>query len=97
MSKLLPIVGSWYQETNQGFLFEVVAFDDEEETVEVQHLEGEVEEYDMDSWAELELLTVAPPEDWRSGYELSDEDSKDPDDTIYPDDLSDALEIYRTR
>ena len=91
MSQTLPTVGNWYQETSQGFLFEVVAYDPEDETVEVQYLEGEIEEYDLESWAELKLRTVAPPEDWRTGYELSSEDSVDADATIYPEDWSGAL------
>ena len=61
MARIRPSVGSWYQDTELGSIFEVVAFDEEEETVEIQHLDGEVEEYDLDSWRELALTPVAPP------------------------------------
>ena len=91
MSQTVPSVGNWYQESSKGLLFEVVAFDAEDGTIEVQYLEGEVEEYDLDSWSELGLRAVAPPEDWRTGYELSNEDSVDPDQTIQPENWSGAL------
>lgn len=91
MARIRPSVGSWYQDTELGSIFEVVAFDEEEETVEIQHLDGEVEEYDLDSWRELALTPVAPPEDWRSGFEVSSEDAPDPDEPLHPEDWSGAL------
>ena len=39
----------------------------------------------------MNLAGIAPPEDWRSGFELSQEDSADPDDTQRPEDWSGAL------
>ena len=91
MASSKPIIGNWYQNPEVGSVFEVVAFDEEEETVEIQHLDGEVEEYDLDTWKEMNLAGIAPPEDWRSGFELSQEDSADPDDTQRPEDWSGAL------
>ena len=77
MAHRRPSVGNWYQDAEAGVIFEVVAFDEEDGTVEVQHIDGEVEEYDLDSWREMRLTAVAPPEDWRSGFELSSEDAPD--------------------
>lgn len=93
MSKLNPVIGNWYQNAELGSIFEVVALDEDEETIEVQHLDGEVEEYDLDAWRELPIAAVAPPEDWRSGFELSREDAADPDDTAQPpEDWVDAVD-----
>lgn len=91
MTHYRPIVGNWYQDTDAGCIFEVVAYDEEDETIEVQHLDGEVEEYEIDSWKELRLSGIAPPEDWRLGFELSQEDAGDPDEPLHPDDWSGAL------
>ena len=91
MVKVRPIVGNWYQDAELGAIFEVVAYDDDEETVEVQHLDGEIAEYDVDTWQEMQLRAVAPPEDWRTGFELSQEDASDPDETMHPEDWSGAL------
>jgi hypothetical protein len=91
MAQIKPVVGNWYQDSEQGSIFEVVALDEEDQTVEIQHLDGEVAEYDLDTWREMPLAGIAPPEDWRTGFELSDEDARDPDETLHPEDWSCAL------
>lgn len=91
MKSSKPIVGNWYQDTELGTIFEVVACDHEEETIEIQLLDGEVAEYDFESWQQMPLRAVAPPEDWRTGFELSDEDSTDPDEPMHPEDWSGAV------
>lgn len=91
MSKRAPVVGNWYQDAEAGTIFEVVAYDEDDGCVEVQHLDGEVEEFDLDNWRELRLADIAPPEDWRSGFEVSGEDAPDPDAPMHPDDFSGAI------
>ena len=44
-----PVVGDWYR--HNGALFEVVAIDRDDGTVEVQHFDGTLEEFDLDTWA----------------------------------------------
>lgn len=56
-----PVVGQWYKEAD-GQTFEVVAVDDNDETIEVQYADGAVEEFDMDSWESLELTRLSAPE-----------------------------------
>ncbi len=73
MSTPPPTVGSWYQNL-EGEILEVVALDLEEQTVEVQFYDGTVEEYDFDTWEELELRTAEPPEDWSGSLDLSGDD-----------------------
>ena len=55
MSDLDPIVGNWYKNVEEEKEFEVVAMDEDAQTVEIQYFEGEVEEIDLDSWYELVL------------------------------------------
>lgn len=59
-----PIVGNWYAHLDKGQLFEVVALDEEEATVEVQYFDGAVEEMDLEQWYELEVEPSDPPEDY---------------------------------
>ena len=80
-----PAIGQWYKEADSGGLFEVVALDDSGGTIEVQYLDGEIAEFDLESWGELTLLPAVEPEDWRTAYELSDEDGIDPDQPQHPD------------
>ena len=38
--------------------------DEDREIVEIQHLDGDVEELDVDGWAELDLELSDEPEGW---------------------------------
>ena len=90
---LSPVVGGWYKDLQSEALFEVVAWDPANHTIEAQYLDGEVTEYDLDAWRELTLQAAAAPEDWRAAYELDDEDSLDPDLPFHPQDWSNPLNM----
>ena len=68
-----PRVGDWYQAIN-GDKFEIVALDEDEATLEIQHYDGAVEEIDFESWEEMELASIEPPEDWSGSYDLDRDD-----------------------
>ena len=77
MNVVKPIVGQWYRGgTNE--LFEVVAIDDQDETIEIQYFDGTVTEMEFDSWNEQlldELIDVADaPEDWSGAVDVEAED-----------------------
>lgn len=76
MASIRPQVGRWYKDLELGQIFEVVAIDEDLDAVEVQMLEGELCEYDMETWRDLNIETVEEPEDWRDAFELSDDDYK---------------------
>lgn len=84
MQPVTAQIGSWYKDLQSGAQFEVVAIDDDAQSVEVQMLDGEVCEYDFDSWRQMLLLPVEEPEDWRHAFELSREDGLDPDNPFHP-------------
>jgi hypothetical protein len=44
-----PVVGDWYR--SHGQMFEVVAIDDAERVIEIQHADGDLEEIEFDDWA----------------------------------------------
>jgi len=60
-----PIVGDWYR--SHGQFFEVVAIDEREDIVEIQHADGDLEEIDIDDWyircRAGSLTNSDPPED----------------------------------
>ncbi|MGB5474741.1 MAG: DUF6763 family protein [Gammaproteobacteria bacterium] len=68
-----PRIGDWYQAIN-GDKFEIVALDEDEATLEIQHYDGAVEEIDFESWDEMELTGIEPPEDWSGSYDLERDD-----------------------
>lgn len=69
MADLDPIVGNWYQDLETQTEFEVVAFDEDAQTVEIQYFDGEVEELDLDAWYEMVLEPIEPPEDWSGPFD----------------------------
>jgi len=73
----LPTIGDWYRYSG-GELFEVVAIDEDEGTIEIQHFDGTVEELDFDDWAtswhDREIETAAAPEDWSGSVDMDAED-----------------------
>ena len=79
MKMLSPKLGRWYKDMQTSAVFEIVDWDPATLTIETQYLDGEVAEYDLDSWREMTLQQVEAPEDWRTSFELDDEDLLDPD------------------
>lgn len=59
-----PIVGNWYRSREKLQRFEVVAVDEEDGGIEIQHFDGDIEEIDRDTWLEMDLEPVEAPEDW---------------------------------
>jgi hypothetical protein len=77
MHAMKPSVGQWYRGvTNE--LFEVVALDDEDQTIEIQYFDGTVAEMDFDSWNDQlldRMLDAADaPEDWSGAVDVEIED-----------------------
>jgi hypothetical protein len=77
MNVIKPVVGQWYRGgTNE--LFEVVALDDDDETIEIQYFDGTVAEVDFEAWNEQlldELIDAADaPEDWSGAVDMEAED-----------------------
>ncbi len=69
----LPEVGSWFS-MGEGRTFEVVAVDDKDRTVEIQHFDGTIEEFDVEGWREMAALPVEAPEDWSGSMDVDGED-----------------------
>jgi len=79
-----PCVGDWYEDPT-GRVFEVVAVDDAEGAIEIQHFDGDVEEVDLDTWADMELQPTAEPKDWSGPFDdLERDDFGDIDTPLRP-------------
>ena len=68
-----PGIGTWYRAPG-GALFEVVAVDEDDSTIEVQHFDGTVEEFEMDAWLDAALEVAEAPEDWSGSLDIVRED-----------------------
>jgi len=70
---VVPKIGAWFKNEN-GDEFEVVAIDDEDATIEIQHFDGTIEEFDNDQWHDSLIIAIEPPEDWSGSYDMEKED-----------------------
>lgn len=77
MTAPAPNIGEWYRHTG-GNSFEVVAFDEDDGTIEIQYFDGTVEEMDTEDWdsqwADRALETAEPPEDWTGSVDVEPND-----------------------
>lgn len=84
-----PIVGAVY-EGAEGRTFEVLSFDVDEATIEIEYEDGTLEEMDLDAWYELDVQQVeSEDEDLDDDCvddEPEDEDDEDDDDLDDKDD-----------
>jgi len=85
-----PAIGRWYRRTN-GQLFEVVAFDDDDGTIELQFFDGTIDEVDRETWSKLLIERVAPPEDWSGSVDMDPEDYSGREDGDFPAGYHDPL------
>ncbi|MFI2810087.1 DUF6763 family protein [Microbulbifer sp. YPW16] len=66
-----PDIGNWFEMLESGQLFEVVALDDLHRTIEIQYLDGTLDELDMEQWQVLPLAPAPPPEDANIAYGMT--------------------------
>ena len=72
-NKYVARLGDWNKSIS-GEIFEIVALVEDVATMEIQHFDGAVEEIDFDSWNEMEVLPIEPPEDWSGSLDIVRED-----------------------
>ena len=79
MAAPVPSIGDWFRMSG-GELFEVVALDDDEGTIDIQYFDGTVEEMDFDEWeTHCEDRAVEPvdaPEDWSGSVDVDPEEDR---------------------
>ncbi len=82
-----PVVGQWYENIDENESFRVLSVDEDAELIEIEYLDGDIEEIDVDTWAEFDLDKIEQPEGW-SGADVGvkDKDKKDDDEDDDEDD-----------
>ncbi|NCF13934.1 MAG: hypothetical protein GWP62_01405 [Gammaproteobacteria bacterium] len=85
-----PVIGKWFRRPN-GTLFEVVAIDEADATVEIQLFDGTISEVEIERWPELLLMEVSAPEDWSGSVDMDPEDYVGRKDSEMPSGFHDPL------
>jgi hypothetical protein len=73
MAVTFPVIGKWFRRPD-GTLLEVVAVDEDDNTIEIQLFDGTIDEVELDVWAASLLVEVAAPEDWSGSVDMDPED-----------------------
>jgi hypothetical protein len=76
-SRCQPVIGDWFQKPS-GELFEVVAIDQQEGTIDVQYFTGDIDEFDDESWFAMEITTADAPEDISGAFDSPDDGASAP-------------------
>jgi hypothetical protein len=84
-----PVPGQWYEDLEEESLFQVLSVDPDEELVQIQHEDGEVEEFELDIWHELDLDKATQPEGWTGSPAAADDDEEWDEDEDEDDDWDD--------
>jgi hypothetical protein len=83
-----PVPGKWYENREEDETFRVLSVDEDEELVEIEYVDGDIEELDLDTWHELDLEPTEQPEGW-SDDPLADDDEDEDEDFDDDDDEDD--------
>jgi hypothetical protein len=76
-----PVKGQWYQNLEDQDTFRVLSVDEDAELVEIEYLDGDIEEMDLDAWHEMDLDRIEEPEGWAAAEEgKGEKESADDDD-----------------
>jgi hypothetical protein len=90
MAVQFPVIGNWFRRPN-GTLFEVVASDEEDGTVEIQLFDGTIGEVEIENWTQMLLVEVSAPEDWSGSVDMDPEDYLGKKDSDMPSGFHDPL------
>ena len=72
-----PVPGQWYENVEEEESFRVLSVDEDSERLEIEYLDGDIEEIDLETWREMDLERIEEPEGWS---ESDDEDTDDDED-----------------
>ena len=81
-----PVPGQWYENLEEEESFRVLSVDEDSELLEIEYLDGDIEEIDLEAWHEMDLERIEEPEGWS---ESDDEDEAEEDEDWDEDDEDD--------
>ena len=73
-NELDPRIDQWYAHFDKGQSFYVVATDEDKNTVEIQHFDGDLEELSLDEWRNFKIVLSDEPENWSGALDIAEED-----------------------
>ena len=81
-----PVAGQWYENVEEDDSFRVLSVDPDAELVEIEYLDGDIEEIDLDTWHEMDLERIEEPEGWAADDDEDEEEDEEEDEDEDEDD-----------
>jgi hypothetical protein len=78
-NRIAAVPGQWYRDRRSGDMFQIVGVDEDDGSIDVQHVDGSLEETSIDDWVARSLERCEQPEDWVGSF-----DDLEPDDIGLP-------------
>ena len=75
-----PVAGQWYENLEEEESFRVLTVDEDSELVEIEYLDGDIEEIDIEAWHEMDLERTQEPEGWAESQEEDEEEEDEEED-----------------
>ena len=63
-----PVIGRWYKDFENNLTFKVVAIQGNDESIDVQYADGDLGEYDNETWYNSTFDYIEDPEDWSAPF-----------------------------
>src|SRR3984893_13885058 len=70
-----PVPSQWYENLEEEESFRVLSVDEDSELIEIEYLDGDIEELDVEAWHEMDLERIHEPE--RGAAAPADEEEED--------------------
>jgi hypothetical protein len=87
-----PVPGQWYENLEEEEPFRVLTMDEDSELVEIEYLDGDIEEIDLETWHEMDLELTQEPEGWSESQDEDDDEDDEDDDWDDEDEDDDDLD-----
>ena len=71
-----PVAGQWYENIDENESFRVLRVDEDSELIEIEYLDGDIEELDLDTWREFDLDKIDQPEGWSAADDQEEEEEE---------------------
>jgi hypothetical protein len=87
-----PVPGQWYENLEEEEPFRVLSMDEDSELVEIEYLDGDIEEIDLETWHEMDLELTQEPEGWSESHDEDEDEEEEEDDWDDEDEEDDDLD-----
>ena len=87
-----PVPGQWYENLEEEEPFRVLSMDEDSELVEIEYLDGDIEEIDLETWHEMDLELTQEPEGWSESHDEDEDEEEEHDDWDDEDEDDDDLD-----